>query len=93
MNIRPLVLAAIVLTLPALSAAQQLTDEASVPRMSLSEFKKAVDGGLVLVVDVRDAASYAGWHIPGAISIPLTDVEKAAPELKRAKKPIVTYCA
>jgi 3-mercaptopyruvate sulfurtransferase SseA len=42
---------------------------------------------------IRDAASYAEGHIPGAILIPLDAVQAKAPDLKRAKKPIVAYCA
>ena len=71
----------------------QITDEASVPRISLADFKKAVDAGQVLILDVRDAGSYADGHIPGAILVPLADIAKNAPELKASKKPIVTYCA
>jgi len=71
----------------------QITDEASVPRISLADFKKAVDAGQVLILDVRDAGSYADGHIPGAILVPLADIAKKAPELKASKKRIVTYCA
>ena len=71
----------------------QIADEASVPRISLADFKKAVDAGQMLIVDVRDAGSYADGHVPGAILVPLADVAKKAPELKASKKPIVAYCA
>jgi rhodanese-related sulfurtransferase len=49
----------------------------------------------VLVVDVRDAQSYANGHIAGAINIPLGDEEQAAhlTRLKAEKRPIVAYCA
>lgn len=93
MKTRAFLLLVLALAFPALTAARQLTDEASVPRMTLADFKKALDAGQILVVDVRDAQSYANGHIPGAISIPLTDLEKRAPELKASKKPIVAYCA
>jgi predicted sulfurtransferase len=71
----------------------QIADEASVPRISLADFKKAVDAGQVLIIDVRDAGSYADGHIPGAILVPLADIAKKAPGLKASKKPIVAYCA
>jgi phage shock protein E len=71
----------------------QIADEASVPRISLADFKKAVDTGQVVIVDTRDAGSYADGHIPGAVLIPLDDIRKKAPGLKGAKKPIVLYCA
>jgi rhodanese-related sulfurtransferase len=92
MKTRASFLVAFVLALGA-PAFAQITDEASVPRMSLSDLKRAIDAGQILVVDVRDASSYAGGHLPGAILIPLADIQKKAPELKASKKPIVAYCA
>ena len=74
-------------------ASGQIADEASVPRISLADFKKAFDAGQVVIVDTRDAGSYADGHIPGAVLLPLDEVQKRAPELKGAKKPIVAYCA
>lgn len=71
----------------------QVADEASVPRIALADFKKAVDAGQVAIVDVRDAASYAGGHLPGAISVPLEALPQRLAALKASKKPIVTYCA
>ena len=85
-----LIALAVALGSPALG---QIADEASVPRISLADFKKAVDAGQVLIIDVRDAGSYADGHIPGAILVPLADIAKKAPELKASKKPIVAYCA
>jgi rhodanese-related sulfurtransferase len=92
MKTRLLWLVAFVLALGA-PAFAQITDEATVPRISLAEFKKAFDAGQVLIIDVRDAGSYADGHIPGAILVPLADIAKKAPELKASKKPIVAYCA
>ena len=77
---------------PHAGAVPQLTDEASVPRISLADLKKAVDAGRVLVLDVRDAASYAESHIPGAVLIPLADLQGQTARLKASKKPIVAYC-
>jgi len=71
----------------------QIADEASVPRISLADFKKAFDAGHVVIVDTRDAGSYADGHIPGAVLVPLADIVKKAPGLKASKKPIVAYCA
>jgi hypothetical protein len=62
-------------------------------RISLADFKKLVDQGAVLVVDVRDPQSYAAGHIPDALNVPLDRLEKEAPALRRARKPIVTYCS
>jgi 3-mercaptopyruvate sulfurtransferase SseA len=71
----------------------QVRDEASVGRISLADFKKAFDAKAVVVLDVRDAASYAAGHIPGAILAPLEALGQKAAELRTAKKLIVAYCA
>ena len=62
-------------------------------RIAWDEFKKLSDDKNVVVIDVRDEGSFQNSHITGARSIPLDDVEKRIPELKKLKKPIVTYCA
>ena len=79
----------VVLASPALSA--QLAPE----RIDLAEFQKLHAARKVLVVDVRDAESFAGGHIPGAINVPLGDHEQAVhvARLTAEKRPIVTYCA
>ncbi|MBI2834911.1 MAG: rhodanese-like domain-containing protein [Acidobacteria bacterium] len=66
---------------------------ASVPRVSLEELKKLIAADDVLIVDVRGDETYREGHIPGAISIPLADVEKRAGELRKTPKKIVTYCS
>jgi rhodanese-related sulfurtransferase len=47
--------------------------------------------GLVTVVDVRPVEEYAAGHIPGAINIPLPDLQKRLRELPKRKE-IVAYC-
>ena len=71
----------------------QVADETAVPRVSVADLKKAADTGQVLILDVRDAGSYAGGHLPGAINIPLEALQQKLATLKAAKKPIVAYCA
>lgn len=66
---------------------------AAVPRISVAELKKAMDQGQVLVVDVRDASSFAAGHIPGSVLVLPEEVARKAAELKASKKAIVTYCA
>lgn len=92
MNTRALVLVVLALALVS-QAGAQVSNGASVRRISLAEFKKLFDAGQVVTVDVRDAGSYANGHIPGAILMPLDAVRQQAPGLKAAKKPIVAYCA
>lgn len=47
--------------------------------------------GLVTVVDVRPAEEYAAGHIPGAINIPLPELQKRLGDLPKRKE-IVAYC-
>jgi rhodanese-related sulfurtransferase len=49
----------------------------------------------VLVVDVRDEFVYRMGHIPGAMSVPLAQVDRRADEVRTraGRKPVVTYCS
>jgi len=62
-------------------------------RIGWEEFKKLYDAKKVVVVDVRDKGAFEAGHIPDSRSVPLDEVERRAAELKKLKKPIVTYCA
>ena len=84
-------LVALVLIAGTFPAAAQ--DSSSVPRISLTDFKKLHDADKVLVIDTRSAESYRGGHIPGAISVPLSAWDQNLPRLKATRKPIVAYCA
>lgn len=44
------------------------------------------------LVDVRTAQEYAEAHAPGAINIPLDQVQKRIAEFTKLPKPIVAYC-
>ena len=65
---------------------------ADVPRMPVQEAGSRARSGEVVIVDVRDAESYRGDHIAGAVNIPLGEIATRASELPRGKV-IVTYCA
>jgi rhodanese-related sulfurtransferase/DNA-binding transcriptional ArsR family regulator len=47
--------------------------------------------GLITVIDVRPADEYEAGHLPGAISIPLPELQKRLRELPKRKE-IVAYC-
>ncbi|MDT8321772.1 MAG: metalloregulator ArsR/SmtB family transcription factor [Xanthomonadales bacterium] len=47
--------------------------------------------GLVTVIDVRPAEEYRDGHLPGAVSIPLDELEKHLRELDRDKE-VIAYC-
>ena len=50
-----------------------------------------VRNGEVLVLDVRPAQEYRSAHIPGALSIPLAELEQRLAKLPRRRQ-IVAYC-
>ena len=62
-------------------------------RIAYAEFKPLYDAHKVVVIDTRDEASFDMGHIPGARIIPLAEIDQHVAELKREKKPIVTYCS
>jgi predicted sulfurtransferase len=70
------------------------------PRIDQSEFKKLVAAKNVLIVDTRQADSFAAGHMPGALLLPLEGqmtwpeaYEKTVATLVASKKTVVTYCA
>lgn len=74
-------------------AAAQDMDLDKAPRITVAELKQLRAQNRVVVVDVRDAASFKAAHIPGALSIPLDEIQGKVAELKAQKKVIVAYCA
>jgi 3-mercaptopyruvate sulfurtransferase SseA len=62
-----------------------------VPRVSLEDAKAAFDEGTAVFVDVRSAEAYALSHIPGALSIPTTELGTRLGELDKEQW-IITYC-
>ena len=64
-------------------------------RMTLSEFRPLQDRRSVLVIDVRDAMSFANGHIPGAMHVPVRDVASQLAAVRKASRGrlIVTYCS
>ena len=71
--------------------AEPLNDPAL--RIPVEEFKTLLAAGAVTTVDVRDPDSFAGGHIPGAISSPLESVASRVEQLRSLGKSIVTYCS
>jgi rhodanese-related sulfurtransferase len=59
--------------------------------LTRGELLERVERGAVLVLDVRPAAEYAAGHIPGAVSIPLDELEVRLGELPENTE-IVAYC-
>lgn len=59
-----------------------------IPRV---ELLARVRDGLVTVLDVRPSEEYAAGHVPGAINIPLQELEQRLGELGEEQE-IVAYC-
>ena len=56
-----------------------------------SELLERARHGFVTVLDVRPPEEYAAGHVPGAVNIPLKDLEQRLKELPREQE-IVAYC-
>ncbi len=48
--------------------------------------------GEVLLLDVRTPGEFAGGHIPGAVNVPLAELQRAAKLIGRKDRPVVVYC-
>ena len=75
---------------------QPATQQSDIPypeigRVSLADSKAALDQQSAIFLDVRDPVSFDTGHIPGAINIPLDQLENRLGELD-ASRWIITYC-
>jgi ArsR family transcriptional regulator len=59
--------------------------------ISRNELRERSKNGLVTVLDVRPTEEYEFGHIPGAISIPLADIEKCIKDLPAGQE-VIAYC-
>lgn len=59
--------------------------------VSVTELAGRIREGLVTVVDVRPAEEYAAGHLPGAINLPVTELDEHPARLPRNRE-IVAYC-
>lgn len=71
-------------------AAEHTTD-------SLAEVRENVAGGKAVLVDVRERPEWTGGHVAGAVSLPITAIERKAVDAGlRARLPknavLYTYC-
>lgn len=70
---------------------EQFVDRAEAEGVSIKELLRRGRSGDVVVLDTRPAGEYAAGHIPGALSMPVDDLEKRLKELSR-KRAYVAYC-
>lgn len=66
-------------------------DRSEVRRIAVEDLRAQMNRGEVTIIDVRDAASFAAAHIPGAVNIPFASIEAQIDAIPKGK-PIVTYC-
>lgn len=59
--------------------------------VSRDVLRERSENGLVTVLDVRPAEEYEFGHIPGAINIPLEDIEKYIKDLPAGQE-VIAYC-
>jgi len=70
---------------------EQFVDRSEAEAVSIKELLRRARSGEVVVLDTRPAGEYAAGHIPGALSMPVDDLEKRLKELPR-RKAYVAYC-
>jgi phage shock protein E len=56
-----------------------------------AEAREMVERGARLV-DVRTAGEFAAGHLPGAVNIPLHELDRRTRDLGPKERPIVVYC-
>jgi rhodanese-related sulfurtransferase len=59
----------------------------------MNDFERMLAEGRIAVIDVRTPEEYAAGHIPGALSIPVEELEARAAEVRSFRRPIVAYCS
>lgn len=59
--------------------------------VTLTELHKLVNDDRVTVIDVRPREEYEAGHIPGAISIPVPELQRRVGELPKRKE-VIAYC-
>ena len=88
-----IILIAFVIAITSMSSLAWAQAMRNVPRISIDEVKELMAKNQVVLVDVRDAQSFAAGHMPGALNIVFDDIPNHVDALKKDKRVIVTYCA
>lgn len=90
-----LVLAALLLALPGVTAAPSAAAATDVPRITKEALKARLDDPKLVILDVRTGSDWKGseYKLPGAVRLdPGADMATATAGLDR-KKEYVLYCA
>ncbi len=67
------------------------TTQDEIEAVPAKELLKQARKGLVTVIDLRPVEEYAAGHVPGAINIPLPELQKRLRDLPKGKE-IIAYC-
>jgi rhodanese-related sulfurtransferase/DNA-binding transcriptional ArsR family regulator len=59
--------------------------------VELRQLRRKVDGGEILLLDVRPAEEFLAGHFPGAVSLPLRELEEKVKTIPRDAE-VVAYC-
>jgi rhodanese-related sulfurtransferase/DNA-binding transcriptional ArsR family regulator len=68
-----------------------LTQKDDLEPVPADELLKRVRKGVVTVLDVRPPEEFAAGHLPGAINIPVRELEKRLKDLPKGKE-VIAYC-
>jgi rhodanese-related sulfurtransferase len=63
------------------------------PRIIPEELKRLMAAGQVVVIDVRSPDEYRQGHIPGAINLPIQQIEAGNYLRLPRDKRLISYCA
>lgn len=79
--------------LPDVQAARDayLGDSHDIAAIDHQELAARIATGLVTVIDVRPEAEYAAGHLPGALNIPVEDLEDRLAEIPAGHE-VIAYC-
>ncbi len=62
------------------------------PEVSVADAVSRCDRGEAVLIDVRAPAVYAEGHIPGAVNVPVDEIEARAAEIRRMGRTPILYC-
>ena len=58
----------------------------------MSFLKKILESRSATIVDVRNRSEFNSGHVPGAVNIPVDEIEARLNEFQQMEKPVVLYC-
>ena len=66
-------------------------DRSELDAIDAEELQDQVRSGAITLLDVRPAQEYASGHLPGALNIPVEELQERLRELQQGR-PVVAYC-